>query len=80
LKATSQAGSVARYYVGLAKRGAAHMGIPPGATFELADVNGWPALLVRHEGRVIRVLAVETDGQRIRGVYVVLTPEKLARL
>jgi RNA polymerase sigma-70 factor (ECF subfamily) len=74
------ADSVARFYLGLLKKGGTHVGIPPGSTFEIADLNGWPSLLVRHDGQVIQALGIETDGQLIHGVYVVLTPDKLSRL
>jgi RNA polymerase sigma-70 factor (ECF subfamily) len=46
-------------------------------SFELADVNGWPALITCHLGKPFQVLTIETDGERIVAVRSQLNPEKL---
>lgn len=46
--------------------------------FEMTSVNGEPALAVRAEGRLFSIITVPTDGLRIRDVYTVLNPDKLA--
>jgi RNA polymerase sigma-70 factor (TIGR02957 family) len=45
-----------------------------------AQINGYPALILRHSGRIDTVLAVHTDGGLITGLYAVRNPEKLAHL
>lgn len=47
-------------------------------TFHLAFVNGEPGLLVRLDGQVSAVLAVDDDGEQIRNVYAVVNPDKLS--
>ncbi|MGH8200810.1 MAG: RNA polymerase sigma-70 factor [Steroidobacteraceae bacterium] len=46
--------------------------------FEMASVNGEPALAVRAEGKLFSVITVRTDGMHILDVYTVLNPDKLA--
>lgn len=53
---------------------AATMSLQPG------QVNGYPALLPRYNGRVDTVAAVHTDGGLITGLYAVRNPAKLAHL
>ncbi|MFF5974986.1 RNA polymerase sigma-70 factor [Streptomyces sp. NPDC012769] len=43
-------------------------------------VNGSPALLVRMDGEVDGVLAIEVEDTRITGLYYVRNPEKLSRV
>ncbi|MFC4054686.1 RNA polymerase sigma-70 factor [Actinomadura syzygii] len=50
------------------------------ATVEVAQVNGWPALIVRIGGEIDDVVAVRIDDGLVTGLYVVRNPEKLARL
>ncbi|RBM17507.1 hypothetical protein [Streptomyces sp. PT12] len=55
---------------------------PPAApAFHLVEVNGAPALLVTTHGRPYGVfqLRVDEDG-RVRDVYLVVNPDKLAHL
>jgi RNA polymerase sigma-70 factor, ECF subfamily len=68
------ADDVARLYLGLVKK------MPPGAAPEIAEVNGWPALVLRLNGEVFDVMAFETDGERIHSIRSVLNPEKLTRV
>ena len=53
---------------------------PEGMTFEVIEVNGLPALLIRVEGQVAGVLTLEVDGNFIRAVRAVANPDKLAHL
>ena len=49
-------------------------------TVELAQVNGYPALILRLGGEIESVVAVRTDDGRVTGLYVVRNPEKLSRV
>lgn len=46
-------------------------------SFELATVNGEPGLYVRLDGKLLSVMAIDTDGERFHAIYAVLNPEKL---
>jgi len=54
--------------------------IAAAATMEPAQVNGYPALIVRVDGQVDTVIAVRIDDGLISGLYAVRNPEKLARM
>ncbi|HEU5418468.1 MAG TPA: RNA polymerase sigma-70 factor [Streptosporangiaceae bacterium] len=45
-----------------------------------AQVNGYPALILRMNGEVNTVLAMRIDGGLITGLYAVRNPEKLSRM
>jgi len=45
-----------------------------------AEVNGAPALLGFQDGELVGVVAVDTDGDRIRGVRFLRNPDKLTFL
>ncbi|MEV4237640.1 RNA polymerase sigma-70 factor [Nocardia sp. NPDC049737] len=45
-----------------------------------ALVNGYPALLLRHNGDIDAVVAARIDDGLITGIYAVRNPEKLSRL
>ncbi|MFJ6710905.1 RNA polymerase sigma-70 factor [Streptomyces sp. NPDC091265] len=45
-----------------------------------AQVNGYPALLLRMDGEIDTVLAVRIDGGLVTGLYAVRNPEKLSRV
>ena len=47
------------------------------ASMELVEVNGETGIVVRLEGRISAILAIETDGERIHAVYAVVNPDKL---
>jgi RNA polymerase sigma-70 factor (ECF subfamily) len=61
--------AVARFFA--AKRGS------NGLDVEIADVNGWPAVVGRVGGIVTFVINIETDGDRIVAIRSMLSPEKL---
>jgi RNA polymerase sigma-70 factor (ECF subfamily) len=67
--------AVSRLFVGLAKKGGAD-----GHDVAFVEVNGWPALALKLQGRIDTVVAIQTDGERIYAVYVVVNPDKLGRL
>ncbi|MCS7475847.1 RNA polymerase sigma-70 factor [Umezawaea endophytica] len=50
------------------------------ATFEPAQVNGHPALILRQGGEVDTVLALRLDDGLVTGLYAVRNPEKLSRV
>ncbi len=70
---------VARYFLGVAQKGA-RMGIEP----RVAWLNGGLGLLVFEGGRLTTAISFEivddTDGARIANVHVMRNPDKLARL
>ena len=45
--------------------------------WRLGHVNGEPALLRVHEGRLQSVSTITVDGDRITGIFTVLNPDKL---
>lgn len=50
------------------------------ASVEPVQINGWPALIVRLNGKIDDVVAVRIDDGLITGLYVVRNPEKLSRV
>ncbi len=48
-----------------------------GRAIEIADVNGWPAVIGRVGGVVTFVINIETDGEKIVAIRSCLSPEKL---
>jgi len=50
------------------------------ASLHQAQVNGYPALILRVDGEVDTVVAVHVDDGLIRGLYAVRNPAKLAHL
>jgi RNA polymerase sigma-70 factor (ECF subfamily) len=54
--------------------------IDPAASLELAQVNGYPALIVRLNGQIDTVVAVRIDDGLITGLYAVRNPEKLSHM
>jgi RNA polymerase sigma-70 factor (ECF subfamily) len=65
---------VARLFAGLMRLE------PPGTTYEIAEVNGQPALIVRVNGKPFSVVSFETNGEQITFIRVVSNPDKLTRL
>jgi RNA polymerase sigma-70 factor (ECF subfamily) len=43
----------------------------------LVDVNGAPGFLLERDGTVHATVALDTDGERVRAIYVVVNPAKL---
>ena len=68
------ANRVARFFIGVAQKQ------PPGARFEVMDVNGQPNIVMLLDDVVVNVTQIETDGVLIHGVSTVSNPDKLAAL
>lgn len=66
--------AVARYLVGLARK------TGPEVERAVVEVNGWPTLVLHQGGQVFVVLAIETEGERVHAVRLVLNPDKLGAL
>ncbi|WP_229670484.1 RNA polymerase sigma-70 factor [Microlunatus endophyticus] len=49
-------------------------------TAESVWINGWPALILRTDGRIDTVLALRFDDGLITGLYGIRNPDKLGRL
>ena len=49
-------------------------------SMQLAQVNGYPALVIRRGGEVDTVLAIHLDGGLITGLYAVRNPGKLSHM
>jgi RNA polymerase sigma-70 factor (TIGR02957 family) len=54
--------------------------IPTAASVQPAEVNGYPALILRLNGEVDTVLAVRVDDGLVTGLYAVRNPEKLSHM
>jgi RNA polymerase sigma-70 factor (ECF subfamily) len=50
------------------------------ASLQPAQVNGFPALIIRLNGEIDTVIAVRIDGGLITGLYAVRNPEKLSHM
>ena len=50
------------------------------ASLQPAQVNGYPALILRLDGEIDTVIAVRIDDGLISGLYAVRNPEKLSRM
>lgn len=53
---------------------------PPGTTFEMTEVNGLPALLIRFQRQIAGVVMLEVEGELISAVRNIANPDKLAHL
>ena len=73
LKPVTGAHRVASLVAGLARFGAA-------ASLRPAEVNGYPALVLRLNGAIDSVIAIRIDDGRVTGLYSVRNPEKLSRI
>jgi hypothetical protein len=67
-------GPVAR----LLSAGLGRFGVP--ASLRSAQVNGYPALVVRLDGKIDTVMAVRFDDGLITGLYAVRNPDKLSHM
>jgi RNA polymerase sigma-70 factor (ECF subfamily) len=50
------------------------------ASLQPAQVNGYPALILRFDGEVDTVLALRIDDGLITGIYAIRNPEKLSHM
>ncbi len=63
---------VGRFFVGVVGKGL------PDVSVRTVELNGGPAVLVLSGGKPDTVVQIDADGDRIRTVYVVRNPDKLA--
>lgn len=54
--------------------------LPPGYRLEIGEVNGRAALIIRAGEQAISVITIEIDAGRIRTIWVLANPEKLAHV
>ena len=54
--------------------------IAAAASLQPAQVNGYPALIIRLDGAINTVIAVRIDDGLITGLYAVRNPEKLSHM
>jgi len=66
--------NVARFLDGIARKGAAD------AEVDVVWVNGLPAIRAHRDGQVVTVVTLAVEAGLVSGVYVVVNPDKLARL
>ena len=74
LRPLEGAAAVARWLAGVAARPL------PEPSFEVVDLNGGPAGIVRSKGRTQAAIVLGVEAGRIRAVYLVANPEKLQTL
>ncbi|MEV5334240.1 RNA polymerase sigma-70 factor [Streptomyces werraensis] len=74
LRVLDGADHVGRFFIGVAGKGL------PDVSVRVVELNGGPAVLVLSGGKPDTVVQIDADGDRIRTVYVVRNPDKLARL
>jgi RNA polymerase sigma factor (sigma-70 family) len=53
---------------------------PDGATSDVAEINHYPAILFKREGKVFRCIVFEMDKDAIKNVFIVVNPDKLQHL
>jgi RNA polymerase sigma-70 factor (TIGR02957 family) len=51
-----------------------------GIVAEIAHVNGWPALILRHNGDIDSVLTVRVEDGQVTAVYTIRNPDKLSHM
>lgn len=54
--------------------------LPSNVTFEIVEVNGQPAAVLRVDRRAVLVLSIEIEDGRVRVIRVVGNPDKLTRI
>jgi RNA polymerase sigma-70 factor (ECF subfamily) len=63
--------NVARYLIGIQKKA------PSGLTFTFAEINGAIGVLCRSGDKIFMTVSIDTVDDIVRGVYLVLNPDKL---
>jgi RNA polymerase sigma-70 factor (ECF subfamily) len=74
LRPIEGADAVARWLAGVAARGLAE------PSMEVVELNGGPAAVVRSRGELQAAIVLGVAGGRVRAIYLVANPEKLAWL
>jgi RNA polymerase sigma-70 factor, ECF subfamily len=67
--------SVTKFFMGVVRKGAAEA-----TRVENTEINGLPGMVAFDANGINTALAFETDGERIRAIYAIRNPDKLARL
>ena len=62
---------VSRFFTGLLRKA------PPSTEFRLAPVNGSTGLMTYVDGKLLNVLTIQVENDRIQRIFVVVNPEKL---
>ncbi|MES1186837.1 MAG: RNA polymerase sigma factor SigJ [Myxococcales bacterium] len=62
---------VARLFIGVSRK------LDPSLSYEIREVNGWPALVILQDRAATSVAELETDGSRVFGILVCRNPAKL---
>jgi RNA polymerase sigma-70 factor (ECF subfamily) len=70
-KPIHSAGNVARFVLNLVRRA------PQNTTTRQAELNGRPGLIIYVDGRPFTALSFTFAGDRIKGIYAVVNPDKL---
>jgi RNA polymerase sigma-70 factor (ECF subfamily) len=66
---------VARFFIGAREKL-----VPAGLTRRHAEINGQPGVITYQNGKVFGVLSLDVAGGRIRNIYIVRNPDKLAQI
>lgn len=69
------ADKVARFFVGVTRKF-----VQADAVTEMRCVNGRPGIVVFEGGQAVTAASLESDGSRIKSIYVVRNPEKLRHI
>jgi len=70
----SGADPVGRFVLGIIKKA------PSGTSFRPTLVNGCPGVVILREGTIQSILTLDVNQNRVRHIYAVSNPDKLARL
>jgi RNA polymerase sigma-70 factor, ECF subfamily len=54
--------------------------LPADASYDESELNGAPGLVLKAGGRPVVAILIDTDGERIRSIFAVANPDKLAAL
>jgi RNA polymerase sigma-70 factor, ECF subfamily len=73
-KVVEGAEHVARFALGVFRRHLSHTSFVP------ANINDEAGLAVLFEGRLLSIVTIRTDGEKILGVYSILNPDKIGGL
>lgn len=68
------ADKIARFVLGVARQ------VPAGAELAVEEVNGQPCLVVREDGAVTSLLAIDGSRDQVTAVQIVVAPDKLSQI
>jgi RNA polymerase sigma-70 factor (ECF subfamily) len=67
---------VARFWLGLYRK---YREMPEPFDIQIADVNGWPSIVIRLHGKPFSVVSFDSDGEKILAIHAQVNPDKLQR-